>query len=110
MKKIKTKKDAQYFIEHFGSEYSEYEGGEEDISRFIIYDDPSISMSNGGHTSILRCWNAAKKINEWYIFSEGPGWCDQERTLIGNDNDAINFVWKNRRGINASISVILKYS
>jgi len=61
------------------------------------FENSDISMPNGGSTTIYILHG------EYYQFSSGQNWSDQEPTLIGDLDDCVQFVFSNRKDINAEL-------
>ena len=69
---------------------------------FIIVDNRSISMVNGGNTSL----HYHKKDEAFAVHNYGTGWQDQAPQLM-NEEDFIKYVWENRGDINKSIKLMV---
>ena len=100
MKVIKKKTDAQAFV----AALKRGSVGDEDINGDIVFrfHDPYLSYHLRGWTKIGYC----KQRDSFWNFSAGVGWSDQSLTWLGNEEKAIDWVWRNRKPINAALHTV----
>lgn len=77
--KIRTKKDAEKFLQSFNKK------------SIFIFRDSEISMIGGGSTEI------SFDGENFLQFSQGQNWQDQQKSIIKNP---IDFVYRKRKDIN----------
>jgi len=85
---IKSKYDAELFLKELEKSEEEY----------CIYDDVDICMLSGGNTTLYL--EGYGDDIEYYTYSSGPNWWDQERTQLSRKK-VIEKIWRNRKNINA---------
>ncbi len=98
MEIIKKKEDVEKFMSWVCTGMPSAAVVEEDWAIWDFrYNDPAISVINGGVTTI-----SCDTSDQWSCFSSGQGWSDQEKTPYSVE-EMKKYIWKNRKHINKGI-------
>ena len=86
MAQIRSKKDAERFLEQFEeTAYWDEAGGK----RYFVFED----RERGGIWTLMRYADGS-----WTIHGKGDGYCDEGETPLTQE-EACSFVWKHRAAI-----------
>lgn len=94
---IKSKRDAEYIVNNFANFASDLYCECDKVYDAICFKNSKISSPYTGITYIY------KKDNKFYTFNEGQNWRDQQAEEV---KDIVNYIYKNRKGINNRINTI----